>query len=186
MRTALLVSSLLLAACTVGEVGTANAPAGGGTDAGSGSGSGSGSGIGTACVNRATAGPAHDHGNGVTHAGENCLQVGSCHLNNSPAPAGPPFQFAGTVYKTDGVTPNSGVNLRIKQKAGTGSVTLVSDLAGNFSIAAGSLQQAFPAAVDATACPTVKAMMADLVQGNGGCNSCHVAGKDGPITLADQ
>ncbi|HEU4728687.1 MAG TPA: hypothetical protein VFT22_12375 [Kofleriaceae bacterium] len=185
MRTALLVSSLFFAACTVGEVGTASNGPGGTIDGGPGSGSGSAA----ACVNRATPATAFDHGGGVTHAGENCLQVGACHLNNSGPGAGPPWQFAGTVYKSDGVTPNPGVSIRIKQKTGTGSITLVSDTAGNFSVAAGSLQQAFPATTDATACPTVKAMVSDLAQNGGGaCNSCHVAGgaAGSVITLADQ
>src|SRR5882724_13035095 len=124
-RAALVLSSLVFAACTVGQLPDNS----GGTpvpDAGSGGKDGGP--VGNGCADRAVAGGPHDHGGGVTHAGENCLLAGACHLNNNGA--GPPFQFAGTVYKADGKTPNPGVNIRIKPASGAAGTTLVSDTEG--------------------------------------------------------
>lgn len=188
MRIALLLTSLLFAACTVGEVGTSNnnAPDGGtkpGTDGGA---------TGNGCITRAAASPPHPHTlGGGTNAGQNCLMVGACHLNNnnSGPDAGPPFQFAGTVYKSDGKTPNPGVTIRIKPVSGGAGGIMVSDEAGNFSLGVGSVMMAFPATTDVTACPTVSAMVSQVVaNGGGACNSCHVAGGAAGtvITLPDQ
>ncbi|HEX7838136.1 MAG TPA: hypothetical protein VF469_11765 [Kofleriaceae bacterium] len=186
MRIALLLTSLLFAACTVGEVGTSNNNApDGGTKPGM-----DGSPTGNGCVNRAAASPPHTHAlGGGTNAGMNCLAAGACHLNNSGANAGPPFQFAGTVFKSDGKTPNPGVMIRIKPVSGGPGGTMVSDEAGNFSLGVGSVMMAFPATTDVTACPTVSAMVSQVVaNGGGACNSCHVAGGAAGtvITLPDQ
>jgi hypothetical protein len=185
MRIVLLLSSLVFAACTVGEVGTSNnnAPDGGpkpGMDGGP---------TGNGCVNRATAGPQHTHiAGGGTNAGQNCLQVG-CHLNNQTGINAPAYQFAGTVYKADGKTPNPGVTIRVKPMSGGAPGIMISDEAGNFSLNAGSVMTAFPAITDATACPTLTSMVSQVVaNGGGACNSCHVAGGAAGtvITVADQ
>jgi len=181
-RTALLLSSLFVAACTVGEIprtgGADDTP---GTDAGN-PGTDGGA-VGNGCVNRAAADVPHQHAGNVTHAGENCMQAGACHAQGTAQP----FQFAGTLYKSDGTTPSAGASIRVKPMAGGAGITLLTDTAGNFSVAAGALPMAFPALTDATACPTVKPMVGSLAQNGGGaCNSCHVVGNAGRITLADQ
>jgi hypothetical protein len=169
-RTALLSSSLFVAACTVGEIDDVA------TDAPPNA---------ALCVER-LADPqldAHAHLDGTgTHAGENCVTT-ACHGDGG---LGPKFQFAGTVFKLDGTTPNAGVTIRVKSMGGM-VASGVTDKAGNFNIIGGTLPMAFPATTDATACPTVTPMISSLAQGGGDCNSCHRAGgiAGGVITLAD-
>src|SRR4051794_11121582 len=94
-RTALLLSSLWVAACTVGELPEASNNQG--TDAGGEMGNG--------CQNRnATPDPPHDHGGvaGATNAGMSCVASG-CHLEGATGTDAPAFEFAGTVYKTGAV-----------------------------------------------------------------------------------
>ena len=198
MRTALLLSSLFVAACTVGELPKAGGGGGGGggsdtagVDAGSTPGTDAGGTPANGCIARAVAGDPHQHGGtgGPTHAGEGCV-VAQCHLANNLGPNAPGFQFAGTVYKLDGTTPNAGVTIQVKSAAGKVAIG-VTDTAGNFSILAGTLQAAFPATTDVTVCPNVAAMGGQLVQagtvpGNN-CNGCHApGGTTSRITIADK
>jgi len=180
-RTALLLSCLFVAACTVGEIPSNRGT--GGTDAGNTQVDAAP--VGNGCVNRAIAGDPHIHtAGGTANAGQSCIVAG-CHLNNQGG--GPGFQFAGTVYKADGTTPSAGVTIRITG-AGGASTTAITDTAGNFSLGAGTLMAAFPATTNVTACPNVAPMAGQLVQGGGGnCNSCHakVGGTTGVITIAD-
>jgi hypothetical protein len=175
MRAALLCSGLAATACSVGEV-TLNNTVGG--DAG---------GSAAACVNRLTpAGSAHIHtAGGTSNAGVGCVVAG-CHLQSNPGAGAPGYQFAGTVYKPGTTTPSAGAVIRVKSAAGM-VVTAYTDLDGNFSIAAGSLPNPFPATSDATACPTVTPMVTPLSQGGGDCNSCHRTGGSAGsvISLAD-
>jgi hypothetical protein len=187
MRIVLLLSSLLFAACTVGQVGTSN---NNGTDAG-------GSNANNGCAEVISpAGDAHAHNGvaGATNAGLNCI-VNGCHSNANPGTGtngamAPGYQFAGTLYKagTNPLVPNAGATIQIK--SGTMTLTAVTDTAGNFSFAAGSLPGAFNATTDATVCPTVTPMVTHLMGGSGGpgansCNLCHAAtgGTTTPITL---
>lgn len=175
-RIALLLFSSLIAACTVGKL-PANGDGGTGIDAMADLG----------CVNRVTpASTAHDHGGGVTNAGLDCQQ-GGCHAAGG---AGPTFQFSGTIYKADGTTPNVGATIRIKPVGGGAETVMVSDEAGNFSLALDPANPVpLPAVTDTTACPKVTEMVGDLVVGaNGGaCNNCHrtPGGTTARITLAD-
>ena len=160
-----------VAACDVGEV-----PIGGG---GHGGGSGSGSaGFATTCVDRsASPGVSHDHGGGVTHAGQGCIGVG-CHLLGQ---AGGEFTAAGTVYKADGVTPNPGAVVRIK--SGTMTLTAIAESAGTFHF---SQPITFPTITDVSACPDASKMTGKIQAGGGGnCSSgtsCHATGgSPGPI-----
>ena len=182
MRIVLLLTSLLFAACTVGEVGTSNNT---GADGG-----GSGSNMANACVNRITPPDApHLHtAGGTSNKGLNCIVAG-CHLNNNPGAGAPGYQFAGTVYVAGqpGV-PNAGATVRIK--VGTNVMAVITDADGNFSFPAGAAQGNFTATTDATACPTVTPMIGPLVGGGGAgansCNLCHTtaAGAQAPpITL---
>jgi hypothetical protein len=92
----------------------------------------------------------HQHDGGLgTHAGENCVSA-ACHGEGG---TGPRFQFAGTVYKADRITPNAGVTVRV---AGMGGMPPISDSAGNFS---STSPITFPTMTDVTACPTVTPML---------------------------
>ena len=184
-RAALLLSSLFVAACTVGDIprtgGADDTP---GIDAGTTPGTDAGP-VASLCVNRLTpADPAHVHAAGGTHAGEGCMQAGTgCHANGG---AGGQFQFGGTVYKPGTAKiPSAGATVRVKSAGGT-VLDMITDDAGNFHIAAGSLPMPFPAMVTATACPTITPMGGALVQGGGNCTSaaCH-GGATGVVTLAD-
>lgn len=183
-RAALLLSSLFVAACTIGDLPkTGDNP--GGIDAGPTGGIDAPKNT-NGCVDR-LAPPqleAHIHSNGnTTNAGLRCVTA-ACH---GPGGTGPVFQAAGTVYKTGGTTPSAGVYVRIK--TGTTTVAMgVTDNAGNFNILSGVT---FPSTTDATACPNVAPMSSQLVQAGavpgGDCNGCHVAGgaAGSKITIAD-
>jgi hypothetical protein len=182
MRIALL-PCLLLAACTVGEVGTVNNMVPDGNPTGNG------------CVDRLTPpGAAHTHTAPVvagnpSNKGQNCI-VAACHLNNNLGLNAPGYQFAGTLYAAGGINPQAGAQVRIK----SGAMTLMTytDADGNFSFPAGSLPGQFSAMTDVSACPTITNMVTPLVGGNGAgagansCNLCHTtaAGAQAPpITL---
>jgi hypothetical protein len=185
-RTALLLSSLFVAACTVGELPTnRDNPGPGG---GSNTMPDAAMPVGNGCVGRVAATDAHLHTAGNTdNAGKSCM-VGGCHLKGNTGTGASAYQFAGTVYKADGVTPNPGVNIRIKPANGGAGGTLVSDKGGNFSAGDGSIMMAFPATTDVSACPTIMPMSAQIVAGGGGnCNGCHAktGGTTTPISLPD-
>lgn len=191
-RAALLVSSLFFAACTVGDLPRSGP--GGGNPANPGVDAGNTPGVdaaptGNGCVNRAAADPAYVHSaaaGGGTNAGKGCINTG-CHAQGG---TGPQFQFAGTIYKPGGTVASAGVTIRVTSGTGTAAPDVITDDAGNFHIAAGTLSGAFPGAhVLVTACPTAPAKMnTALNSGDGNCAKagCHVAGATGPITLADQ
>jgi hypothetical protein len=133
------------------------------------------------CVARQNpANVAHIHSAGATtHAGENCI-VGGCHHTGNVGTGAPAFQFAGTLYGGDGVTPNAGATLHFKNAAGVTKDT-TTDKAGNFYLNAGTLTQGFPAMVSASVCPTPPATgnpaptpMTEAVQSTGG--GCALAG----------
>jgi hypothetical protein len=183
-RTALLLSSLFVAACTVGEI-----PRTGGADDTPGNDAGNpamdGGAVGNGCINRAAADVPHIHTAGGTHAGEGCIVAG-CHLANNLGAGAPGFQFAGTVYKPDAAkTPSAGATVLVKSAAGATAKALT-DSGGNFYIPSGMLPNPFPATVNASACPTLTPMAGSLVQGGGNCTSaaCH-GGATGVVTLAD-
>lgn len=188
MRIALLLSSLAFAACTVGEVGTANNT---GADGGTGTDSGSNMGIDpNACVNRlASPDGAHTHtAGGTSNKGMNCIVAG-CHLNNSLGTGAPGYQFAGTVYAAGTTNPSAGAVVRVI--SGTTVLQTYTDADGNFHFPAGSLSGTFTATTNVTACPTVDKMTTTLSGGNGtggganSCNLCHAqtGGTTAPITL---
>ena len=93
--------------------------------------------------------------------------------------------FGGTLYGTDGTTPNAGATLMFKNAAGV-TKTTTSDTAGNFYLNAGLLPQGFPATVAASVCPTPPAtgnpaptaMSATVTNTGGGCAlaGCHTPG----------
>jgi len=191
MRIALLLSSLVFAACTVGEIGntgTNNTT----PDAGSGSNMGVDP---NACMPRLTTpDPAHIHAaGGTSNKGQNCIMAG-CHLNNSLGTGAPGYQFAGTVYAagSNSATASAGAMVRVKSASLTTPLTTFTDADGNFFFPAGSLSGAFTATTDVCAGATVMPMTTQLSGGNGGgggansCNLCHTTGanaQSAPISL---
>lgn len=185
-----LAFSSLLVACTVGtplpSQDQVDAPVGidaPGQDA-----------VASACIDRSpTPGVAHIHTAGQTdNGGQGCV-AGLCHLATNLGPQAPAWQFAGTLYKPDGVTPNAGAIVKVTAAGGVNSKTAVTDLGGNFYIPAGQLPNAFPATVLVTACPTLTNMTDTLTNVStpaigGDCNGCHnnqaLPGGYTPITLA--
>ncbi len=186
MTKAFLLASLLLGACTVGEVQLGNQ---GGTDAGGGGGTDSGGGGGTdapsgelACSDRGVVGAAHVHGGGAgggTKAGIGCMAAAGCHANGTNQ--GTPFGFAGTIYKQGTTTPDPGAVIVIVPDSGANPIKIVADDAGNFHAA--PVSGSMPASAAATACPTiVRGHLAGKLNGQstpgkgGDCNSCHATG----------
>lgn len=176
-RILVLLSSLVLG-CSVGEVplnggGRTDGGGGGGGDGGGGGSDGGGSAL--ACADRnLTPIAAHDHGGGDLKSGQACIVAG-CHLIGGGG--GPPFDFAGTVYKADNTTVSTGATVRVFPNGATSPKISVTDTGGNFYLVA---TNAFPARTETTACPNTK-KMAGQVTGDastgGNCNraGCHQA-----------
>jgi hypothetical protein len=171
IRTALV---LPLIACSVGEVPTNGA----GPDGGGGA---------NACVARvAPAATAHTHiAGGGTNAGMNCI-AGGCHLAGNTGTDAPPYQYAGTVYVAGSRNPSAGATVQIK--AGGMVYPALTDDAGNFNFAAGTVPGMFTATVVVSGCPAVMTMPDALVSGGDptdkNCNGCHgPGGGQQPITL---
>jgi hypothetical protein len=173
-RTALLLSCLFAAACSVGEVGT---------DSGA---------MGNGCKTRlAPPGGEHPHtapvnANNPTNAGENCVAAG-CHLKAAPGTGAPPYQYGGTVYKTGGTVPSTGAVIVLT--GGGKTATVYSDTAGNFSVPDdGSLPNPFQGNVSVSGCPTISSMVSLIAQNGCGGMACHTGTNStgGKIILADQ
>lgn len=129
---------------------------------------------------------AHIHSDGGgTKAGIDCMQ---CHGPGGAANI--EFSVAGTMYGSDGVTPDPGGAWVLVQPGGTGPVTgIKTDKGGNFYWGPGEGEPALtlPAATCITASPTLNLMDDQVQAGQGGCNSCHSAGGgQGPIMLQPQ
>jgi hypothetical protein len=190
-KAVLLLGALIsIAACDVGVVPLTNT----GGDGGPGSGSGIQPNV---CVNRkATADitPAHTHSAPVvagnpSNQGLQCISSG-CHAAGG---AGGEFSFAGTLYGSDGVTPDPGGAFVMIVGAGSSAVDANSpytDAAGNFYLGPAEgddITATYPVQVWATACPTITPMTQTVQQGQGDCFTCHstppTGGASGPLTL---
>jgi hypothetical protein len=168
MRSLVAITTLLFAACDVGEL------PGIGTDSNTTTGDAADNSV---CVDTVTpAAAAHQHSGAGTNAGLACQSAG-CH--GTVNPAGPTWSFSGTVY-TDATATTPKPGATIKVTFGATTVTAVSDDAGNFY---SSQTIMFPARTLGTACPTVAQMVAGLTTGGGNCNSCHAltGGTTSPI-----
>ncbi len=150
--------SLCIAACDVGDASNGQTVG----DAGKKDGMGSGS---------ADAGlvQAHVHqtanqipaGN-TSNAGQGCMSV-NCHNSATPGPGATVYAFAGTVFTTqNGSTGAPGVTVH------AGGMTAVTDTAGNFYVAGTPISSG-------NADVTTATMAATLSTGGGNCNSsgCH-------------
>jgi hypothetical protein len=122
-------------------------------DAGSASGSGS-----NGCVNAVTA----NLGSGHHNPGANCMQ--GCHNHG--------FTIAGTLYTgTNGSTALAGATVTVTDANGQ-QLHIVSQLNGNFYT---SSPVAYPLTVNASSCPNISNMTAQVASGGGACNQagCH-------------
>jgi len=161
MTRLIVIVSLFVAACDVGD---ASNHATGGTDGGNKM-DGSGGGVDAAPV------AAHTHqaanivvpGN-PSNAGQGCMAATNCH-GTTPGTGASTYAFAGTVY-TDAnhTTPAAGI------KVNAGGLNSFSDTGGNF-YAYAPPNLTFPCAADVT----TATMAAQLNTGGGNCNStgCH-------------
>jgi len=164
------ISTLVLAACDVGELpGTT-------TDGGGGGGDGSGSG--SNCEAIAAAPPAGHHNPGL-----GCRTGAGCH--NAALGLGtnaPEYSIAGTLYKDSaGTMPYPGGTVLVT----IGGMTHKSIAAdnGNFWFVpalVASPTATTPGTTSASACPNTQPMIGQIVAGGGDCNNCH---RNGGTTL---
>ena len=173
---------VVISACTVGTAGPGGSPGGGGTpdasqggvdapggsiDAPMGSGTGSGSGS-NGCVNQVTTALGDGHHN----PGQDCMNA--CHNHG--------FTLAGTIYSSpNSNTAVTGATVSVTDANGQ-KIAIVTQLNGNFYT---SQAVAFPVTVNASSCPNIQKMTAQVAQGQGGWNrvGCHTTGGQGQIHL---
>jgi hypothetical protein len=166
MRTALLLASIVLAACepTADGDGDETDASVAGTDSGSGGGTDAGNGA--TCEQAVTSLP-----NGNHNAGLACL---SCH-NGTVAPR---WYAAGTLFATtQGGSAISGATIIITDANNT-TVKLVTAANGNFYT---PQPLVMPLRVKASKCPDTRSMPPMATSGD--CNSCHQATTTGRIHL---
>ena len=196
MRKTIVLASLLLGACSVGEVSTnqqvpLDGPIGVVVDAP----------LSANCATRATpAAAAHKHTNGGTsNQGQGCVEAG-CHNIQTLGTGAPGFQYAGTVMQLSAQTlGNAGITVTFTTNpvgGGGVTVTTTTDTDGNFYYppplgnATGTLiPNPFPMNTKVDVCPNPNPTpMSDPVGvGQGDCNAggtCHgVGGGQGAILL---
>jgi hypothetical protein len=167
MARIVVIFSLCLAACDVGELP--------GITGDGGTGSGDGSGNGCAQIN---ATPPDGHHN----PGMGCMSAAGCHNQGLGLGNGAPaFSYAGTLYKADKTTPFGGATIVVK--LGTAEKSVVTATNGNFWLVPGVAgldppDNANTATTKASGCPDVTPMIGALTQGGGDCNKggCHTPG----------
>ena len=114
---------------------------------------------------------------------------GGCHMAGDLGPNAPAYLIAGTVFKSDGVTPQAGATVRLIPFDGSTPVKITTDAEGNFYLEAGGGVNPFPAIPDVSACPNTETMIEgalDPSYGNCNANGCHELGGGigpGSITL---
>ena len=174
MARIVVIFSLCLAACDVGQLpGTT-------PDGGGGSGDAMGSGNGCIAIN---ANPPDGHHN----PGMGCIAAG-CHLTGQTGTGAPAYSYAGTLYKADKTTALAGASVVVT--VGTAAKTVVTANNGNFWLVPGVAgidppTNTMTGDTKASGCPDVTPMVGKLTQGGGNCNSaaCHATGAQGPIHL---
>jgi hypothetical protein len=169
MARIVVIFSLCLAACDVGELPQLGGDGGAG-DSGSGNG----------CVDLAAPAPVGHHT--PPHA-EGCMSAAGCHNTALGLGTGAPaYSYGGLLFKMDKTTPYAGATIIVTLGAAEKKAT-VSDN-GEFFLVPGVAgldppTNAMTALTKATACPTAPiAMVGALTQGGGDCqkSGCHTAG----------
>lgn len=142
------------------------------------------------CADRGTPVPGYEHKDGEgAHVGRPCVESG-CHLLADLGPQAPAYAIAGTVFKSDQTTPQTGITVRLTPLAsGVEPVTLQTDADGNFYLELTTATNPFPAIPEVSACPNTETMLEgalDPSYGNCNANGCHELGGGigpGSITL---
>jgi hypothetical protein len=129
------------------------------------------------CLERGAPEGAHEHDDGEgSHQGRSCIDA-QCHSGIDTGPNAPIFIIAGTVYQTDGVSPQAGAIVRLTPfDTDIAPITLTTDVDGNFYLEAAGVTNPFPAIPDVSACPTTETMIEGALDPSyGNCNAlgCH-------------
>ena len=180
MARIVVIFTLCLAACDVGELPGATGDANGG----------SGDAAGNGCVPVVTA--AADIPDGHHNPGMGCMSAAGCHNQalglgtNAPA-----YSYGGTLYKADKTTPYPGATIVVELGGAAKKVVTANN--GNFWMVPGvpgldPPTNTMTAKTSASGCPNVAPMATLLTQGSGDCNKsgCHTPGVGtGAIFLAE-
>ena len=166
MARIVVIFSLCLAACDVGEL-----PGVGGDGGGSGDGGGNG------CIEVSATPPDGHHNPGM-----GCMSAAGCHNDAlGLGTAAPAYTYGGTLYKADKTTPYAGATVVVTLGSALKKVTAADN--GNFWLVPGlgldPPTAANRAATKATACPSTPNLMSGtLGAGDGDCNKsgCHTPG----------
>jgi hypothetical protein len=170
MARIVVIFSLCLAACDVGQLPGATGDGGGGSgDGGSGNG----------CITATDPAQAPD---GHHNPGMGCMSAAGCHNQALGTGTGAPaYSYAGTLYKMDKTTPYAGATVIVTLGGAEKKVTAANN--GNFWLVPGVAGLDAPtntatANTKATACPNINPMAGALTQGGGDCNKsgCHTPG----------
>lgn len=157
------ISSLILAACDVGEIpGTGPDGGGGGSDSGSNN---------VVCETINATPPDGNHNPGL-----GCRSNAGCHnAGTGLGPNAPEWAYAGTIYKDQaGTMPYAGATIFVT--LGGTTQKAISATNGNFWIEAALLpgpSAAMTGTTKASACPDTMPMATILSAGGGDCNNCH-------------
>jgi len=158
------ILSLCLAGCEVGELPNLNADA-----AGSGNG----------CVDVSPAPPIGHH---VPVMAMGCMAAANCHNQALGLGVGAPaYSYGGVLFKADKTTPYAGGTVIVKLGNAEKKITAADN--GEFFMVPGVAGMDPPTAAmraqtSATACPTISAMAGTLGAGDGDCqkSGCHTPG----------
>lgn len=169
MARIVVIFSLCLAACDVGQL-PGTTPDGGG-------GSGDSMGSGNGCI-AVSATPPDGHHN----PGMGCMSAAGCHNQALGLGTGAPaYSYGGTLFKADKTTPFAGATIVVKLGTAEKSVTVANN--GNFWLVPGvagidSPTNTTQGETKASGCPDVTPMVGKLTQGGGDCNKsgCHTPG----------
>lgn len=172
MARIVVIFSLCLAACEVGELPDLTGDGGGSGDAGNG------------CIPLAEAAavPTGHHPPDHESRTMGCMSAGGCHNAALGLGVGAPeYSYAGLLFKADKTTPYGGASIVVKMGDKLAQAMAADN--GEFAISPGAAGLDPPtlqmtAMTEASGCPNVAPMVGLIVQGGGDCNSaaCHAPG----------
>jgi hypothetical protein len=176
MARIVVIFSLCLAACDVGELPQLM-----------GDGGGSGSDSGNGCV-ELSATPPTGHHNPVMAQG--CMSAANCHNSALGLGTGAPaYSYGGVLFKADKTTPYAGGTVIVTLGSAAKKVTAADN--GEFFMVPGVAgldppTTAMRASTQATACPNITAMVGTLGAGDGDCQKggCHTPGTGQGVVYA--
>lgn len=178
MARIVVIFSLCLAACDVGELPKLMGDGGGGDDGSGGNG----------CVDVSATPPAGHH---VPVMAQGCMSAAACHNQALGLGTGAPaYSYGGVLFKADKTTPYAGGTVIVT--LGTAEKKVTASDNGEFFLVPGVAGLDPPtvdtrAATKATACPTAPAaMVGTLGPGDGDCQKggCHTPGTGQDVVYA--